>query len=253
MPLTFPAHQGLIGAVKLRWPNHIDGTALCIGAASPDLAYAMGDWLNRQSHTAIGVVVWAVPITIVATLITRWRSAAGVFAHLPDVGPLRVRSYRVLGLRRPAPATTLLAATIGAGSHVLIDSFSHRRRWGANVLGLNRVLFEVPIGGEVTPAKLIQYFGHGFGSLAFVWLLWLVARRGLLESWYGKEAVAAARSHRPPRRERVLFWAVVSIPVLMTIVIAVATDRSPIFAAIAVLLATVLAAGAVVPSGRSGF
>lgn len=251
MPLTFPAHQGLIGAVKLRWPNHVDGTALCIGAASPDLAYAMGDWLNRQSHTAIGVV-WAVPITILATLITRWRSAAGVFAHLPDFGPLRVQSYRVLGLRRPAPATTLLAATIGAGSHVLIDSFTHRGRWGADLLGLNQVLFEVPIGGEVTTAKLIQYFGHSFGSLAFVWLLWLVARRGLLESWYGEEPVAAARSHRPGPRERVLFWTLVSVPVVMTIVIAVATDRPPIFAAIAVLLATVLAAGAVVPSGRSG-
>ncbi|MGI9596523.1 MAG: DUF4184 family protein, partial [Acidimicrobiales bacterium] len=74
MPVTFPAHQGLIAGAKLRWPDRVDGTALCIGAAAPDLAYALGDWMNRQSHTLVGLLVWSLPFTVVATLVTRWRA-----------------------------------------------------------------------------------------------------------------------------------------------------------------------------------
>ncbi len=189
MPVTFPAHQGLIIPVKLRWPRAIDGTALCIGAAAPDLAYPLGPWLNGQSHTAIGLVVWSLPVTLVMATLVRWRAADGVFANMPDLGALRLRSYRVLGWRRPTALVTAISAVVGSGSHILIDGFTHQGRWGANALGLNDVIATVPIRGAMTEARLLQYLGHFGGTVLFVLSLILIASTGRLDRWYSTELV----------------------------------------------------------------
>ncbi|MCP3913253.1 MAG: DUF4184 family protein [Actinomycetia bacterium] len=248
MPVTFPAHQGLIAVVKLRWPQYVDGTALCIGAASPDFAYALGPWLNRQSHTAIGLLVWAIPFTLAATEVTRRRAAAGIFAHLPDLGPLRVRSYRVLGHRRPARLVTVVSVVVGAGSHVAIDAFTHQRRWGADLAGLNSLVFTAPVWGQFTVARVGQYLGHALGSLAFVAVLLVIAGSGRLERWYGTEIVDVTRAHRPGRGERAGFWLTVTVPTAAAAGAALILGRPPVFLAITVLVVAVITAGAMVPS-----
>ncbi len=249
MPVTFPAHQGLIAAAKLRWPQRIDGTALCIGAAAPDFAYAMGPWLNTQSHTAIGLVIWAVPFTVAATALTRWRSAAGTFAHLPDLGPLRLRSYRVLSLRRPSAIVTISSACAGAASHIVIDGFTHRGRWGSDLLGLNRIVATLPVIDQLSVAKVAQYFGHTVGSLLFLWLVFAIATTNALERWYGPAAVTAARRRRPSGSERAWFWLLVTGPTVAAAAVAPAIDRPRLFLTIAVGAMALLVAGAVVPSG----
>jgi hypothetical protein len=246
LPLTFPAHQGFIAPIKLRWPNAIDGTALCIGAAAPDLAYALGDWLNHQSHSAIGVLLFAVPFTLVAAAITRWRAASGIFAVLPDLGPLRLRSYRVLANRRPAFFVTLSSALIGAGSHAIVDGFTHRGRWGADWAGLNEVLFTVPGRGDFSAARVLQYVGHSFGSFAFVVVLFVIASSGRLEHWYGVDAVARARSVTLTTSRRALFWLMVSVPTLAFAFLASDLGLSRIFFPILVLTVSVLLAGVLV-------
>ncbi|MDY7105900.1 MAG: DUF4184 family protein [Actinomycetota bacterium] len=252
MPVTFPAHQGLVAALKLRWPTWIDGTALCIGAAAPDLAYALGSWFDRHSHDAVGLVVWALPFTIVATVVVRWRAAAGIFAHLPDLGPLRLRSYRVISTRPPRPGPLLVGATLGAASHVLIDGFTHTERWGSRWLGLDGVLATLPVAGGVTGAKVLQYTGHVAGSLLFVALVAAIAAGGRLEAWYGADTVARVRRHHPPRRERVAFWAMVAVPPVIATPLAVALDHSevavPVFVPISAGTVALIAAGALVPS-----
>ncbi len=229
MPVTFPAHQGLIVPIKGRWPHLIDGTALCIGAAAPDLAYPLGPWLSAQSHTAIGLVVWAVPVTVMMALLVRWRAADGVFTNLPDLGPLRLRSYRVLGWRRPAILVTVVSATIGASSHILIDGFTHTGRWGANALGLNDVVATVPIRGEMTEARILQYLGHVGGSLLFVGALLAIAATARLDRWYGVEVVARARQGPPTRGGHPVFWGLVGAAVGAAVAIGLATGQSILF------------------------
>ncbi|MEM7274303.1 MAG: DUF4184 family protein [Actinomycetota bacterium] len=245
MPVTIPAHQGLIVPVKLRWPNAVDGTALCIGAASPDLAYTLGQWLNRQSHTLTGLVVWALPFTLVAAALVRWRGASGAFAVLPDLGPLRLRSYRVLGRRRPRWWVTLLGAVVGAGSHIMIDGFTHAGRWGANLAGLNGMVGSVPIRGEMTAARVLQYLGHGVGSLAFAVALVIIGSSGRLEVWYGRDEVARARAVVATGLERLVFAVLALGPTIAAIITAQVLDRSVIFlpltaGVLALLLASVV-------------
>lgn len=243
MPLTFPAHQALVLPLKLWRPRLVDGTALCVAAAAPDLAYPLGSWPGRQSHTAIGIAVWAVPCTVVVCAALRWRVAAGLFAQLPDAGSLRLRSYRVLRRRRPAVVVTLLSAVVGGVSHVLIDGFTHEGRWGAGWLGLDQVIGAVPGRGEVTAARALQYVGHVCGTAAGVALFVHVGRRRLLERWYGRDAVAADRRVAVSPRQRLLFWSLALLPPLAAAAWTTAHDRNPIFATITATAAGLVLAG----------
>lgn len=218
MPLTFPAHQGLIVPLKLRWPRWFDATALCIGSAAPDFAYSFDRYIGYRSHSVLGLLLWAVPFTLVAAAVTRRWAAAGIFAVGPDLGPLRLRSYRVLGLRRPAPLVTLSSALLAAGSHMVVDSFTHNHRWGANLLSVNEVVLTAPIKGPMTGADLLQYAGHAVGSLLFAVFIVVVSLGGRLERWYGADAVARARTVVVSGRDRAVFATIVAVPVAVSIV-----------------------------------
>jgi len=243
MPLTFPAHQGLIAPIKIRWPQKLDATALCIAAAAPDFAYPLGAWLNHQSHTVIGLLAWAIPFTILSTKIVRWRAANGIFAYMPDLGPLRLRSYRVLSNRKPNFLTTVTSTILGASSHVLIDGFSHSGRWGANLLNLNDEIGTIPFRGTLTIARSIQYFGHLFGSLSFILLLLYIAKTRRLEKWYGQKEVQNARKITTNRKHQTLFWLITLAPPLISMFIASRTNNSIIFLPITTLVISILLAG----------
>lgn len=195
--------------LKIARPKWFDGTALCIGSMAPDLAYPLGSFLDRQSHTALGVVTWGVACTFAVCFAIRRFVATTAFAHLPDAGPLRLHSFRVLRQRRPAAWQTLVSALVGAGTHVLIDGFTHQHRWGAEWAGFDEVAVGLPWRGEVTLARVFQYTGHTLGSLVGVLLLLYLARHRLLERWYGAGAVASARAFTLTVRARVVFWCVV--------------------------------------------
>lgn len=251
MPATFPAHQGLVAALKLWFPRLIDGTALCIGAAAPDLAYALGDRMAAASHHAEGAWYWGVPFTLVAWALTRWRAADGVARHLPDLGPLRLRSYRVLGTARPSLPVTLVSAVLGVWSHVVIDAFTHEERWGAQALGFDRLIGS-DAWGFVPIAQFLQYAGHVVGSLIFAVLLVAIASKGRLEQWYGADAVAAVRADRATRSEIAVFWAAIAVPTVISIDAAPRLGVSALFLPItvgtfAVLLFGTLAGSASLP------
>lgn len=245
MPVTFPAHQGLIVGLKLKWPRRFDGTALCIGAAAPDLAYALGPWLRGHSHDLFGLVFWAIPFSLLAALITRRWSATGIFANLPDLGPLRLRSYGVLVYRRPPILITVLSASLGAGSHVLVDAFTHRGRWGAELLGLDVEVGTLPILERFTLAGIAQYLGHIFGSVAFVAALVVIARRRLLEDWYGQAQVEEARSLQASRSHRLLFCVMTVMPTLGAAALAPSLGQRRVFLAIVAVVFSLLFVGAI--------
>lgn len=76
MPVTFPAHQAVVLPIKLRWPDRTDATAMCVGAAAPDLWYPVAG-VGGSAHSLAGVVVGAVPLTLLICWALRRRSALG--------------------------------------------------------------------------------------------------------------------------------------------------------------------------------
>ena len=84
--------------------------------------------------------------------------------------------------RRPLLAVTVLCALLGSASHVVIDGFTHNGRWGAEWLGLDQwVVADLPVRGELTAARGLQYLGHVGGSLIGLALFAQIGRRRLLE------------------------------------------------------------------------
>jgi len=61
MPMTFPAHQGLILPAVYRWPNSLDALALSVGAAMPDitdtvLSFPINGYFQQwYGHALIGI------------------------------------------------------------------------------------------------------------------------------------------------------------------------------------------------------
>jgi hypothetical protein len=243
MPLTFPAHQAVVLPIKLRWPDRTDATAMCVGAAAPDLLYPVAG-IGSSGHSIAGVLIGAVPLTLAICWLLRWRSALGVFANLLDAGPFRLHSYRVITQRRPGAWTTLLSALFGALSHVVIDAFTHGGRWGSDLLGLDEVLFTAPLRGAMTGARVLQYLGHSLGSLIAIGLFLYIGRSRRLEQWYGEAAVTDARTFTLPPMARVRFWVVlVSVALLVTAGLS-AAGGSLTFSAIDGLVFGTLVAGA---------
>jgi len=232
MPLTFPAHQAFVLPLKQRWPHRFDGVALVISAGAPDLGYAL-PFLPVSSHSLAGVMVFALPFTLVYSWLLRRFGLPGLARLLPPRSAWA--RYGSIRPRPPAPWITIWSALLGAGSHVGIDSFTHGSRWGARTLGLDKVLFNAP-NGDFTLARAIQYSGHTIGSAVGLWLLWRLAqgRPALDGSW-------PVRSHQ--------WWAFAGTllaGLAISVTLAVISPTATIFVAGTGLVLTLLAASVAV-------
>ena len=193
--------------LKLARPRWFDGTALCIGSMGPDLGYAFSSYLQVDTHDWDGMPL-VFGLVAVFTVAARWVAAATVPAQLPDLGSWRLRSWRVTWRAQPAWWVTASSMLLGIGTHIVLDWFTHPGRPGPRWLGYDDI--SVTLFGHREPlAGVFQLLGHTAGSLAGLWLLWLIGRRHLLERWYGEAAVATARSVALTLRGRVAFWSIV--------------------------------------------
>lgn len=204
MPVTAPAHQAFALPLKLRWPERFDATALCIGAASPDIAFGFAPWIGWRNHDIEGFLFFCLPFTVLAATILRYRGAERLFPYFPDLGPLQLRSYSVIGQRRPGLLVTTISAGVGSANHIVVDAFTHEGRWGSTFFGLDTVVGRLPIRGDMALARWLQYLGHTVGSAIGLLLFIAVTSGGLLARWYGKRQVRDARRVTPTNKQRLI-------------------------------------------------
>lgn len=209
MPLTLFAHQVPTMAIKMARPKWVDGTALCVGSMTPDLAYSVSSYLEVDTHAWGGFWAIDLPLAVVVTLVVRFAAASVAAAHLPDLGAFRLHSWRVLHRRAPKWWLTLVCCAAGVFTHIGLDSFTHPGRPGVKLLGYDDV--ELQLWGTTEPlAGVFQLVGHTFGSMVGLWFLLLIGQRHLLERWYGVDEVDHARHFQLRRAGRVLFWVLVA-------------------------------------------
>ncbi|GIJ54890.1 DUF4184 family protein [Virgisporangium aurantiacum] len=192
MPATFPSHAAAVLPLKLWRPDRFDGVALVIGAAAPDLPYALGSCRPpfTYGHTWWGVLA-SVPATIVAARLVR-RAAPTVAAHLPTFGPFAVRDYGALGRVRHPVWVTAASALLGAASHVAWDHVTHDRVPGTRV-GIPALRREVRPG---VPAWMpLHLASSAVGAAAWLAMSAEVGRRRRVVAWHGP-APAVARRRR---------------------------------------------------------
>ncbi|RKR89442.1 uncharacterized protein DUF4184 [Micromonospora pisi] len=198
MPMTLPTHPVAVVPLKMWRPRWFDGVALVIGAASPDVAFAMdGYGVTIHSHAWHAPLWWALPLTLVASRLVRW-SAPVVATHLPSGGPLALRDYGVLGAVRHRWWVTVISALLGAISHIGWDAFTHP------TVDTGLVLFPA-LHQQVIPGlpwwELLSIVSNVLGAVVGVVLLLRLGRDGLLRAWHGPAPV------RP--RHPAAFWSAV--------------------------------------------
>ena len=127
---------------------------------------------------------------------------------------------------------------------MLVDAFTHTGRWGANWLHLNDPIGELPLRGEMSAARVLQYIGHIGGAVVAIALLAYIGNQRLMERWYGGAAVARARAVRVLEWQRLVFWAMFALPPVVALLLADLLSRHPLFPFVAGLAVGLLLAGA---------
>ncbi|GAA2338550.1 DUF4184 family protein [Dactylosporangium salmoneum] len=195
MPATFPSHAAAVLPLKAWRPRAFDGVALVIGAAAPDLPYALGGCRPPYTygHSWWGVLA-SVPATMAATALVR-RAAPQVAAHLPGAA-----DFGALGGVRHPWWVTAGSALLGAASHVAWDHVTHASVPGTRV-GLPVLSREVLPGVPAwMPLHLASSAAGAAGALA---LTARMTRRGSIRAWHGPAPVV--------RRRPGLFWGTAAV------------------------------------------
>jgi hypothetical protein len=239
MPLTFPSHQCAVLPVKLRWPRRVDGVALFVGSAAPDLIYPFdGIPWALPTHSLWALLWWALPVSVVLARVLRL-AAPGVVAHLPisaDWALVRHSRYPLW--------VSGCCAVFGAATHLLWDFLTHTDGWVNAILGFDWY--------ERMP--LAWYYvsdlpSSALGGLAVMLGLVHIGRRRLLVRWHGEPPASPPRS---PGR----FWAAFGVVAVIGLVLTPVLPHHNNYGALGTrIIASVvlgLLAGAVVTKGAAG-
>jgi hypothetical protein len=202
LPIT-PAHAAAA------WPLHavsrrLPLAALVIGTFAPDLEYALRlEPVGKFGHSPLGLVVFCIPITLL--LFWGWRALVRpTLTPLLPAGLRRAAEAPEPGRRTDVVPLAIVAALLGAASHVFWDGFTHETGWAVALIPfLSRSSSQF----QLYWFKLAQYASSLVGMLVILLWIALTLRR----------APAEDRAFAPGQRTRlarvVLFVAAVTLAI----------------------------------------
>lgn len=180
MPFT-PTHiLAVLPIAALRRPA-LPFSALVIGSMIPDfpLFVPLGPGY-AATHSPAGVITACLPLGLAWFALFQWLMKRPLLALLP--GAIRHRCATLAAPRSvTSPGALALAAAavaIGASTHLLWDSFTHRGRWGTLLVpALNGTAFTLR-GQDVPGYKALQYGSTlvGLPGLGLILAAWLRRR-----------------------------------------------------------------------------
>ncbi len=132
MPFTI-SHAAVASPLNRLVNKQLPVLALAVGTMSPDLEFFLRGRIERSiGHTAHGVVLLDLPLSFAFLAALSWLIVPAVVTLLPDavlhLGRPLERAFtlpKAAWTDRRAMAKLTLAITIGAGSHLLWDQFTH--------------------------------------------------------------------------------------------------------------------------------
>ena len=162
MPFTISHAAAVLPLQKTRLPL----AALMIGSMSPDFAYFLpGEPLRELTHSIAGIFWFCWPVSFALWFLFVRVLEQPTLALLPDRWHARFApSDRELSLKTFALASA--AVVLGAATHILWDSFTHRGTAVVDALpALHAVAFHVH-GWRIRWFMVLQHLSSVFGLLA---------------------------------------------------------------------------------------
>ena len=211
MPSSLLSHQGAVLPLKIKYPDKFDGTALCVGSFTPDLAFIISYFYRNHVSPylfhSVGGFVYTIPISLLLVILLKEVLFPAV-ARLAGTGRaslltglltfLGVDQYETLkakdfSLRWLVKAT--YSVLTGILSHFLLDLPTHHwipylspfykgemPGWFLHKYGELNLPFYGTVG--LTNYNLLWIlFSIGFGTLA-LHNIWQIKKDRLLMKWY---------------------------------------------------------------------
>jgi hypothetical protein len=170
MPFTAAHPAAVLPFVAARRQLHLDTTCLVIGSMAPDFEYFVrGRLRSTISHTLAGLFAWDLPTTLLLCFafhaVVKWP----LLLTLPDrVARLVAPAWARPPVSRwtPAAIVSLIASSlIGAASHLVWDSFTHRAGYAVHRVAVLGAIVELPVFGRLPVYRLLQHVSTFFGLL----------------------------------------------------------------------------------------
>lgn len=164
MPWTF-AHPAAVLPFARACPRRLHFGALAIGSLMPDLGYYIGHYgLSGFSHTAAGIVLACVPLGLLAWwLFAMLRGPVCELLPQPHRALLMPAASAPVQWRLATLAKIAASLALGALTHVLWDSFTHRTGWFVQQWpALQETAFVVG-GTDIPVYELLQHASTLFG------------------------------------------------------------------------------------------
>ena len=166
--MPFPlAHPAVVLPLRRWCPRALSFPALVVGSISPDLGYCFGALnVHEFSHRWLGIFGFCLP----AGLLLLWLFYR---LRLPALAILPGRYQHVLSplCRRPAGPfpVIVLSVLIGAATHVIGDSFTHKEGWFVQRLQVLQVPV-LPVAGHTVRVFHLLWYACSFAGVAWLCL-----------------------------------------------------------------------------------
>ena len=168
MPFTISHAAAVLPLQKTRLPL----ASLMIGSMSPDFAYFLpGEPLREDTHSIAGIFWFCWPVSVALWLLFVRVLEQPTFALLPDRWRARFApSDREISFKTLALASG--AVMLGAATHILWDSFTHRGTAVVDALpALHAVAFHVH-GWRIRWFMVLQHLSSIVGLLTLLIWVW---------------------------------------------------------------------------------
>jgi Domain of unknown function (DUF4184) len=170
-------------------------SALVIGSMAPDFHYFLPIDINRVStHSFWGLLAFCLPFGLAAYLVYHLFAKHALIALLPDW--IADRVDRIAGDPWTLPKKTWGAVAgailIGASTHIVWDSFTHRGSFGVAFFPELQSVITTVWGWDVYGYALLQHVSTLVGLVVIAWYAW---------RWLRQQMPFVAE-YRPRLRER---------------------------------------------------
>jgi len=168
MPFTF-SHPAIVLPLTYLPRKWFSLTGLVIGSLTPDLEYLLRMRIKSNfSHTIDGLFWFDLPLGLLLAFIFHNIVRNGLFDNLPTILKSRFSTFKQFdwnGHFRRNWFVVIISILIGAGSHILWDSFTHDHGYFVQTIPTLQSSIDF-LGGEIPILKILQHGSTLLGGLA---------------------------------------------------------------------------------------
>lgn len=215
MPSSIISHQAPALLIKLKFPNRIDGTAICLATIIPDFNIFFDPFFpisfRNITHSFLGLLIWTIPLTIFSTMLFS-KYIAPWLANLAkkdnfftkSLSYFGVDSWENLKLKRFDKRffiTGTYSALIGGITHLLLDLPAHETIelfFPLILTSPDFILYPIvdfgtisTFRGEIEMVIAVYHLVWILESVLLIipslYMLRYIKKNKLLEVWYSKE------------------------------------------------------------------